>query len=329
MLILVNKRNLGDLTVVALRDVWKDEARDFTPWLADRPDLLGKALGLDLELIGAENAVGAFSADLLFQVVGTERKLVVENMLAATDHDHLGKLMTYAAGLDANYAVLVSERLRPEHLAALEWLNEVSTDEIGFFGIEVEVWQIGESSPAPRLNVIAKPNQWSRTVKVAAGESKLSPLQIQYRKWWTEFLPIFKDAYPDWTNTQAAQAQSWMTFPAGRSAFFYALAFVWPGGPETKSLRAELYIGPKSADYAIRIFDFLSEQKDEIEKDFGGTLSWEALEGRKACRVAIYFSDSATVDQEERWIEYRDWGVKSLGRLRDALQPHLELAPPE
>lgn len=318
---------LDDLARVQLRDIWKDEARDFTPWLGANPGLLGQALGLDLELVAAEYAVGAFSADLLVQIVGTERKLVVENMLSATDHDHLGKLITYSAGLDANYAVLVSERFRPEHLAALEWLNEISNSEIGFFGVEVEVWRIGQSRPAPRLGVVAKPNQWSRDVKIAAGENKLSPRQILYREWWSEFLPALKEAYPEWTNTQAAQAQSWMTFPAGRSSFWYTLAFVWPGGQETRTLRAELYIGSRNAELSTKIFDHLLACRDSVETDFGQSLEWEPLEGRKASRVAVYFPETVTVEDKERWPDLRDWAIDALGRLRDALHPHLSLAP--
>ena len=123
---------VASLDEVPLREVWPDEARDFTPWLAQHPDHLGKALQMDLELEGDEVAVGPFSADVVFRDANTGHRLVVENLLEATDHDHLGKLITYAAGLEAHWAVLVAKAFRPEHRSALNWLNSLSGEGSGF-----------------------------------------------------------------------------------------------------------------------------------------------------------------------------------------------------
>ena len=141
--------DLGTLIPVGVREMWEDEARDFTPWLADHADLLGEAVGMDLLHERTEAAVGRYSADLIFREVSTDRLVVVENMFAPTDHDHLGKLITYAAGLGASYAVLISSEFREEHRSALTWLNSVSADDFGFFGVVLEGWRIGESLPAP------------------------------------------------------------------------------------------------------------------------------------------------------------------------------------
>ena len=136
---------VASLDEVPLRSVWRDEARDFTPWLAANPDLLGKELQMDLELEGKEVPVGTFSADLVLRDTNTSQRVVVENLLETTDHDHLGKLITYAAALEACWAVLVAKQFRPEHRSALTWLNSISGEGSGFFGIEVHAVRIADS----------------------------------------------------------------------------------------------------------------------------------------------------------------------------------------
>ena len=141
---------LGTLSEVDLHEVWPDEAKDFTPWLAANPAQLGETLQMDLELEQTEFPVGPFSADVVLRDTGTDQRVIVENMLGRTDHDHLGKLITYAAGLEANWAVLIAERIRPEHRSALRWLNSISDEGSGFFGIEVrrlQDWRIHARPP--------------------------------------------------------------------------------------------------------------------------------------------------------------------------------------
>jgi hypothetical protein len=312
---------LGSLSKVPARSVWSDEARVLTPWLAENPELLGEALGMDLELLGAEVPVGPFSADLWMRDTSTDRTVVIENLLIPTDHDHLGKLITYASGLEADYAVLLAEQFRPEHLSALQWLNRMSRDEVGFFGVEIEAWKIGDSPVAPRLNVVAKPDQWSREVRSNAGE--LSELRLLYREWWGQFLPVMRDTYPGWTSARSPQAQNWMNFPAGRSDLKYAVVFGWPTGASGYQLRVELYIDSPDGELGASIFRQLEAKKAEIEAAFGEPLDWQALEDRRASRVAAYYPKPASVEDEEQWPTYRDWAIAAIGRLRDVMQPHV------
>ena len=149
---------VASLDEVPLRSVWRDEARDFTPWLAAHPDLLGRELQMDLELEGKEVAVGAFSADVVLRDTNTGQRVVVENLLETTDHDHVGKLITYAAALEARWAVLVAKEFRPEHRSALTWLNSISGEGSGFFGIEVHAVRIADSPTAVRLDVVVEPD---------------------------------------------------------------------------------------------------------------------------------------------------------------------------
>ena len=174
------------LVSVAVREVWSDEARELTPFLAANPDYLSEALGMDLELEGSEVAVGSFAADLLFRERNSGARVVVENLIGNTDHDHLGKIITYAAGLDARHAVLIAETFRPEHRSALLWLNTNSRDSVGFFGIVLKLWRIKDSPAALQLNVVVQPDEWVRSV-----HQELSVTQLAYRDFWTNFLPAF------------------------------------------------------------------------------------------------------------------------------------------
>ena len=157
--------SIARLTPVPIRNVWSKEDKDFTPWLADHADILGEALEMDLVHEGTEVSVGQYSADLVFREESTEKIIVVENMFGDTDHDHLGKLITYAAGLKAGYAVLIAPEFRSEHRSALNWLNTISADDFGFFGLALKAWRIGGSSPAPQLWVEVQPDNWSRSVR--------------------------------------------------------------------------------------------------------------------------------------------------------------------
>ena len=172
--------------------------------------MLSDALGMDLELEGMEMAVGQFSADLVFRDLGSDSRVVVENMLTATDHDHVGKLITYGAGLDANHVVLLAERFRPEHRTALTWLNTISEDGFGFFGLALEVLRIDDSRPAPSLRTVVQPDDWHRTVKSA--KNQLSKSAQLYFGFWSEFLPDFHEAHPGWSRSTKAQSVNWASF---------------------------------------------------------------------------------------------------------------------
>ena len=166
------RQELGRLEEVELRTIWSDEARDFTPWLAEHLDELGAALGLDLELIEQEAGIGPFAVDILAQA--DEGVVVVENQLERTDHSHLGQLLTYAAGRDAWTLIWITPELRDEHRAALDWLNRWTADEIEAYGVEVRAVRIGESLPAPEFRAVAFPNNWSRQARSRNVESSMS-----------------------------------------------------------------------------------------------------------------------------------------------------------
>ena len=292
-----------------------------TPWLADNLDALGSALGMDLELDGSEVPVGPFSADLLVHDANTGSRVVVENMFGNTDHDHLGKVITYAAGLGASHAVLVAETFRQEHRSALQWLNSNSRDSVSFFGIVLKVWRIGDSDPAPQLDVVVEPDEWVRRVH-AANPGELSSTQLAYREWWAEFLPAFHDRYPGWSRAKAPSKGNWMTFPSGKSGFHYSVVFCHRAG--RPAFRFELYVDGKDEDDVDRRFAHLMERRVAIEEAFEDALDWERLDRRRASRLACYFPEEVGVNSRERWSSVRTWTLERMGLFREVVQPHID-----
>ena len=313
---------IGTLSRVDIREVWPDEARCFTPWLAENADLFGEALGMNLVHEQTEASVGKYSADLVFRDVDTENLVVVENMFGATDHDHLGKLIVYAAGLEVGYAVLLAPAFRDEHRTALNWLNSISTDDFGFFGVVLEAWRIGDSLPAPRLRVDTKPDNWSRFLRPTQ-RSGLTETQLAYRRFWDGFLPVFLDAHPGWTRTSTPPKRHWMVFPSRRSSLLrYSAAFCRSVGGGY-GLRAEAYIDTGDVETTKGAFDGLQEKRQQIERAVGEELDWDRLDDKRAARVSLYFPGEIRVADEERWPEARAWLIQAMGKMRAAFDPIL------
>lgn len=155
------KCELSRLEEVELREVWQHEAQDFTPWLAIDENLsqLAETLGLNLEFEDSEIGVGDFQADILCKNED-DAWVVIENQLEETDHEHLGKILTYSAGLEAKTVIWIAKNFRDEHRAALDKLNEITDLDYSFFGVEIKIWKIDGSKPAPQFEVVCKPNDW-------------------------------------------------------------------------------------------------------------------------------------------------------------------------
>ena len=290
--------DLSRLTRVDLRDIWTNEARDFTPWLAREGNLavLAETLGIDLELEAEEKAVGPFRADILCRDTNSNALVLVENQLERTDHGHLGQLLTYASGLEAVTIVWIASHFTEEHRSTLDWLNRITDKDFHFFGLEVELWRIGDSPPAPKFNVVSKPNDWSRSVAQAAramDEGELSETRVMQRDYWTAFNPVLDKAIGPVSGNRKPRPQSWIGHPIGRSGFNLSAVMIRP----KRQIRAELYI---KGGGAKAFFHLLHEQKDAIEQELSYPLEWEELPAGLDSRIAIYLDD---VDPEDK----QDW----------------------
>jgi hypothetical protein len=303
---------LGHLEKIDPREVWKHEALNFTPWLEANADRLADALGIDIEINGSEHPVGGFSLDLIGKDVTHDKPLIVENQLAGSDHNHLGQLLTYAAGTGAATIVWIATAIRDEHRQALTWLNEQTDQEIHFFGVELEVVRIGASMPAPLFNVVVMPNDWQKTVKAAtaSGAGSKGPA---YAEFWSKFLDRLRADEPGWSKARQGTQNSWFPMSVGLPAGCSITACFAAAG----KLRNELYIDRATQDECKAMFDTLYEQKDVFEEAYGRPLSWERLDHRKAAKVAEY-RDGNVLETEQHDVHI-DWFIDSGTRLRRAL----------
>lgn len=302
---------LGRLSVVRPRDVWHHESLDFTPWLLQNADVLSDLLGMDLVLETAEHPVGGFSLDLIGRDETTGQVVIVENQLEESDHTHLGQILTYAAGTDPTTIVWVATGFRPEHRAALDWLNERTGEGTRFFGVEIEVVRIGDSPPAPAFKLVAQPNDWGKQIKAAAQSMGMSERPQLYWDFWTKFSERLRAKHPTWTRGTSTKS-SWFGMSAGTANVNWIFTF------NSKGLGVQLeFVNPDPAVNTAR-FEALHSRRQEMEVAFGAPLTWEPMEGYKATRVSTY-ADVADVAQVERWDQWIDWFVATGERMRAAL----------
>jgi len=307
----MNSKNLGRLKRIDLREVWMSEASGFTPWLAQEENLnlLGEAIGIELELTAQEKEVGPFRADILCTDTATEAKVLIENQLERTDHTHLGQLLTYAAGLDTVTVIWVAQRFTDEHRAALDWLNERTDEKINFFGLEIELWQIGDSSPAPKFNVVCQPNEWTRYVTHAAKSIEVSELserrQLQHQ-YWTEFLDMLRTRTKV-THARNPQPSHGMGFPTGRAGYR-----LW-----TEISIRDCWICVSlitKGNEGRRFFQECQNDAAALGIALGGEVDFDETDGRDQRYITV-IRDSDPSNRED-WPAQHGWMAETLERFQ-------------
>ena len=287
-------KRLARLEQVALRLGWSHEAGSFTPWLAEAENLaiLADTLGVRLELEGTEVNVGPFRADILCRDAEKDTLVLIENQLERTDHLHLGQIITYVAGLEAKTVIWIASAFTEEHRAALDWLNDATDERYHFFGVEVELWRIGDSDPAPRFNVAVKPNDWGRSaarVARSVESGALSPIGQRRLAYWTGFKRYLEDQQSRYVISRESAASN-LTFSTGQP------------GMTLKTYRATDDIGVflriHGADAEER-FTSLSERREQIEAAFGSRLKWTTTDG--GASYWIVHALKADPDDENDW----------------------------
>ena len=316
--------SLGRLSQVPLRRVWGSESSDFTPWLAHAGNLatLGEALGLELELEAQEQEVGPFRADILCKNTTTDHWVLIENQLARTDHTHLGQLLTYAAGLQAVTIVWIAERFTDEHRAALDWLNDITNERFNFFGVQVELWQIGSSDIAPRFAVVSKPNDWTKSVQQAAQAASNTPAKQLQLEFWTGFR-AYMESQGSPIRCQKPLPQVWMNHSVGRSGFWLAsVVSTWDSEANQwgGEIRAELVIRTPAAK---EHFAKLAAQQAAIEAEAGFPLLWD--NGGEYKQAKIYVRKKADVEDRALWPSHFQWLRTHLESLHVAFSSRIKL----
>lgn len=281
--------------ITDLRSVWNNEALDFTKWLGKEENLslLGEAIGIDLTLEEEESSVGNFHVDLFARESGTDRKVIIENQLEETNHDHLGKIITYAAGKEAQVIVWIVKKVRDEHLQAVQWLNQHTDSNIGFFLICIELWQIDDSKYAPVFNVVDKPNDWAKTMKSAEGLNETQKLKLNY---WQSFVEAMRDN-PTFTSNfsiRKASPQHWYDLSLRSSSYHLGLTL----NTQKNSIGCEIYINDDKDK-----FHKFEESKEEFRKALGGEVEWR--EAAKDCRIVV--RKSINFKRQENWNTCFDW----------------------
>jgi hypothetical protein len=307
--------SLGEINDVLAAIAWANEV-SFSSWLAANLGRLSDVLNLgDLELIGTEQAAGDYLCDIVAREVVTGRIVIVENQLNKTDHDHLGKLITYAAQHDASIVIWISTDIREEHRAAVDWLNKTARGDIGFFAVQLRVIKIDNSRPAPIFEHRATPNITTKLPPIAPPSTRSEA----YRQFFQSLIDELRSK--GFTNAKVAQPIAWYTFASGTGGFNYLVEF-----SRGKKLRAGLYINTGDRDANKAAFDALREQRNLIDEELKDTLEWDRLDERRACKISAVLPET-TIDQApskgpemHQWVMGRLLALKSVfgSRLLDA-----------
>jgi len=257
---------LGKLEKVDLREQWNREDTDFTPWLADDDNLkfLGESIGMDLERVETEVHVGPFRADILCRDISSEAYVLIENQLESTDHIHLGQLMTYAAGLDTVHIIWVAKKFNDEHRAALDWLNRITIEGFHFFGIEVELWRIGDSLPAPKFNIVSKPNEWQKSVR-AGKQAIQSERSLMYAELWTKLTDYLAPKLDD-VECPKPIGMHWIRFVLNDDTYVTV-------SYSSAKKKLNIYLLFRGEDQ-VGWFRYVMNKRDVIERSLAKSLKW-------------------------------------------------------
>lgn len=310
-----NDNNLGMLKKVELREAWKHEATNFTQWLAQEENLalLGDEIGFDIKLLQTEAAVGSFNVDILAEEENTGRKIIIENQLEVTNHDHLGKIITYASGYDAQIIVWVVKDAREEHRQAIDWLNEHTDEGTEFYLVRIELWQIGNSPYAPKFEIVSKPNDWTKAVRSSTDASELTDTKVKQLEFWTEFKEYAKKRKTR-LHLQKSYPQHWTNISIGSADAHVALTI----NSREATFGAEIYISDKK-----ELYQKLYSHKAEIESELEEKLEWMELPAKKASRIRVF--TSGNFDEPVKWEVAFEWLLNEAEKFHRVFPKFIKL----
>lgn len=312
---MTNKEHpIGRLKIEAIRKVFPREAQDFTTWLESHIEALSERVGIELLNVEREKEVGDFNLDLLCEDA-QGRKVIIENQLERTDHDHLGKVLTYLVNLEASTAVWVTPKPRQEHQKVIDWLNGSTGPDLSFYLVKVEAVRIGESPFAPLFTVLAGPE---KQAKIIGKEKKeWAETDLKRLEFWKGLLEKSKDKTNLFSNISPGP-YNWIGTGAGKSGVLLVyLIWMECGG-------IELYIDhdQDTGEKNKAIFDALYVEKESIEKEFGKPLEWQRLDDKRASRIRKRF-EKGGLALPESWSALQDEMIDAMIHLDKALGPRL------
>lgn len=306
---------IGMLTEVDIRDLWKHEQCDFSNWLAEPENIayLNDILGLTLVEVNKEAYVGSYRCDIVAVDETDGTKVIIENQLESSNHDHLGKIITYASGLDAKVIVWIVKQAREEHRSAIEWLNNNIRSGIDFFLIELHAYKIGDSNPAPKFEVIEQPNDFIKSSKNAASYDSLNKSQTERLTFWTQFNDeIIAHGKP--FNVRKVSTDHWYDVAIGNSACHIAISLV----NSDSFIGVELYISDDKA-----LFDSLLSAREVIENESGLDYEWQRLDNKKASRI-LHKIPGLDFDNHQNYPQLMDEVIKKVAIMRKVFKKHIK-----
>lgn len=305
---------LERITKVNPREVWKHEAHDFTRWLAKEENIsvLCEELEINLENVKPEAAAGRYNVDLVADDIDTKRKVIIENQLEPTNHKHLGQLLTYASAYDASIIIWVVTDYTEEHRQAIDWFNRNISDNISFFLVQIEVYKIGNSGPAPKFNIVCEPNDWGKAVKKSNSGDEVSELKLLQKEYWENFKDYAGSRIKTLSLGRAPKPQHWYNISIGTSRCHIALTL----NTQKSYIGCEIYIRNDKA-----LYEAFYRNKQNIEASIGHELEWMELPDATASRILL--THAGNPKDRSRWNEYNAWYVEAVEKFSKAFKPYV------
>lgn len=305
---------LGKLKEVDIRSVWPHEQYDFSKWLAMEENIkeLSDTLNLSLTDVETEKFVGSYRCDIICKDELTGKNVLIENQLEQTNHDHLGKIITYASGLDASVIIWIVANARQEHASAIEWLNKNTTDDVAFFLVEVHAYTIGDSSPAPMFEIIEQPNDFAKATKSLARKGELNESQTRRLEFWNMFNDVIDQRGKPF-NKHKPSTDHWYTVAVGSSQCHISIELV----NKEHKIRVGLIINDNK-----EMFDDMYEHKAEIEASIGEPLNWDRLDNKKASGISLIIK-GLNFKKQDNYPELMNAAIDKVISLKNALTPYI------
>ena len=306
--------NLSRITKVNPREIWKHEALDFTQWLAKEENIsvLCEELEINLENVKPEAAAGRYNVDLVADDIDTKRKVIIENQLEPTDHKHLGQLLTYASAYDASIIIWVVTDYTEEHRQAIDWFNRNISENISFFLVQIEVYRIGDSDPAPKFNIICEPNNWGKTVKKSGTGDVVSATKLLQMEFWEGLKLYASTRSTKVTFSHAPQPKHWFNISMGTSRCHIALTL----NTQKSYIGCEIYIRNDQS-----LYETFYINKDKIEASIGSELEWMELPDATASRILVTLKTNPK--DRKSWNESYEWCTLTVGLFSQTFKPYI------
>jgi hypothetical protein len=305
---------LARITKINPREVWKHEALDFTQWLAKEENIsvLCEELEINLENVKPEAAAGRYNVDLVADDIDTKRKVIIENQLEPTDHKHLGQLLTYASAYDASIIIWVVTDYTEEHRQAIDWFNRNISENISFFLVQIEVYRIGDSDPAPKFNIICEPNNWGKTVKKSGTGDVVSATKLLQMEFWEGLKLYASTRSTKVTFSHAPQPKHWFNISMGTSRCHIALTL----NTQKSYIGCEIYIRNDQS-----LYETFYINKDKIEASIGSELEWMELPDATASRILVTLKTNPK--DRKSWNESYEWCTLTVGLFSQTFKPYI------